>query len=131
MQVRYAYISQKGYHPSKVNWVCQDECVVLPNYLGRGDNLFMGVFDGHGIVGEGDLAARKAKEMLPRSLEEAMRTTGKGLEQGKTKAAICNLYVLMMSVLTFFLAPACRLEPRTTLFCVRVAGSVPKHSCLD
>mmetsp|Transcript_29397 Transcript_29397/g.56444 ORF Transcript_29397/g.56444 Transcript_29397/m.56444 type:complete len:390 (-) Transcript_29397:387-1556(-) len=75
-QVRYAYISQKGYHPSKVNWICQDDCVVIPNYAGRGDNLFMGVFDGHGIVGEGDLAARKAKETMPNALQEAMNTTG-------------------------------------------------------
>lgn len=50
--------------------------MVIPNYAGRGDNLFMGVFDGHGIVGEGDLAARKAKETMPNALQEAMNTTG-------------------------------------------------------
>ena len=50
----------------------QDECVVLTNYTGRPDHLFMGVFDGHGIVGEGDLAARKAQELLPKVLEGAL-----------------------------------------------------------
>lgn len=52
--------------------ISQDECVVLTNYTGRPDHLFMGVFDGHGIVGEGDLAARKAQELLPKVLEGAL-----------------------------------------------------------
>jgi len=80
--VRYAYICQKGYHPSKLNWICQDDCQVIEGYRGKDEQVLIGVYDGHGIVGEGDLAAKKAKSYLPIRLGEAMDSTG-----GKVKAS--------------------------------------------
>jgi hypothetical protein len=44
-------------------WTCQDQCVVQERF-GEGtdvDQLYIGVFDGHGKPGEGDLSSLMCK----------------------------------------------------------------------
>lgn len=78
MKVRYAYLCQKGYYPSRPDWQCQDQCHVIEKFDKNTDKLFMGVFDGHGRVGEGDLASKRTKEILPLKLLEFFKYRASG-----------------------------------------------------
>ncbi len=47
VKARIGYVCQEGYYPGQEH-VNQDACCVVPNFEGRGDEIFLGVFDGHG-----------------------------------------------------------------------------------
>ncbi|KAK3285260.1 hypothetical protein CYMTET_7123 [Cymbomonas tetramitiformis] len=65
LKLKYAYICQQGHYPDKPNYVCQDQCTVIDRFEDLEDQAFMGVFDGHGQVGAGDLISKLAKEKIP------------------------------------------------------------------
>ena len=47
VKARIGYVCQEGYYPGQEH-VNQDACCVVPNFEGNGDEIFLGVFDGHG-----------------------------------------------------------------------------------
>lgn len=74
--LRYGYVVQQGYYPDKPGYICQDQAVVIENFEDNPDQIFFGVFDGHGKVGCGDVVAQKTKDYLPKKLLQ-MRASGK------------------------------------------------------
>lgn len=49
--IRYAYVSQRGYYPDAPHKVNQDAYYVETCFNGDSEQLFFGVFDGHGEFG--------------------------------------------------------------------------------
>lgn len=49
--LRYAYVSQRGYYPDSPDKANQDSYCVHPFFAGDPEQLFFGVFDGHGEFG--------------------------------------------------------------------------------
>jgi len=64
-QISYAYMSQRGFYPEHLSKANQDECCAREAFRGRADEVFFGVFDGHGE--EGANCARFARKTLPES----------------------------------------------------------------
>lgn len=50
--LRYAYLSQRGYYPEDLYKANQDAFKVIPKFNGFKDQIFLGVFDGHGVDGD-------------------------------------------------------------------------------
>uniref|UniRef100_A0A7S2DG28 protein-serine/threonine phosphatase n=1 Tax=Haptolina brevifila TaxID=156173 RepID=A0A7S2DG28_9EUKA len=54
--LRYAYMSQRGYYPEDLYKANQDSFKIIRNFDGKdpkeADQIFMGVFDGHGVDGD-------------------------------------------------------------------------------
>lgn len=75
-KMRYGYVCQQGYYPDKPGYVCQDYCTVIEKFENNPNQLFFGVFDGHGKVGCGDVVAKKTKDYLPKKILQ-MRASGK------------------------------------------------------
>ena len=57
VKLRYGYICQEGFYPDKEH-VNQDTCRVVERYEGQDDQLWVGVFDGHGEDSEVSAASR-------------------------------------------------------------------------
>lgn len=51
VQIRYAWVSQRGYYPDALDKANQDSLTVKLNVGGSADTAFFGVFDGHGTSG--------------------------------------------------------------------------------
>eukprot|EP00959_Pyramimonas_sp_CCMP1952_P446650 9352261-Pyramimonas_sp.AAC.2 len=82
--IHYAYLSQQGYNPSRPDWVNQDDCIVIEHFESEPDQLFVGVFDGHGALGTGDHAAQAVSGLLPQALK--MVREQHGFRQAKQDA---------------------------------------------
>jgi len=50
--LRYAYLSQRGYYPEDLYKANQDAFKVVPKFNGNKNEIFFGVFDGHGVDGD-------------------------------------------------------------------------------
>ena len=50
--LRYAYLSQRGYYPEDLYKANQDAFKVIPKFDGKKEQIFFGVFDGHGVDGD-------------------------------------------------------------------------------
>jgi len=75
LKVHYGYVCQRGYYPQYGDaWTCQDQCVVKERFGegAYGDQLYIGVFDGHGKPGEGDVSSLMCKEQMHKKLAEEM-----------------------------------------------------------
>lgn len=51
VQIRYAWVSQRGYYPDSLDKANQDALMVKLNVGGSTESAFFGVFDGHGTSG--------------------------------------------------------------------------------
>jgi len=82
--LRYAYLSQRGYYPEDLYKANQDAFKVIPRFAGEADQIFFGVFDGHGVDGdscsyfvrdniEAELKLQMAK--YPEDFEKAYKET--------------------------------------------------------
>jgi len=85
--MRYAYVCQQGFYPDKPGYICQDQCTVIEEFEGNKNQIFMGVFDGHGKIGCGDVAAQKTKDYLPRKILQ-LRASGKYQKFGPPEDAL-------------------------------------------
>lgn len=81
--IRYAYVSQRGYYPDALNKANQDSFVVTPQFFDDPDSLFVGVFDGHGTYG--DLCSLFVADRLPPALAKAAAVAGGGGVEGWRK----------------------------------------------
>ena len=61
--IRYAFVSQRGFYPDTPNKLNQDQFTALPAFGGDPDRAFFGVFDGHGEFGTE--AAQFARDRVP------------------------------------------------------------------
>jgi hypothetical protein len=66
--LRYAAVSQRGYYPEDLYKANQDRFVVCPNFNKKEDQILLGVFDGHGVEGDG------ASEFCKRNIEKELTT---------------------------------------------------------
>ncbi|BDA47891.1 Protein phosphatase 2C and cyclic nucleotide-binding/kinase domain-containing protein [Coccomyxa sp. Obi] len=64
--LRYAFVSQRGYYPEALDKENQDAVCVYRRYGGDSEQLFFGVFDGHGQ--QGTSCAQFAKDTVPQLL---------------------------------------------------------------
>ena len=48
--LRYAYVVQQWFYPDKPGYICQDQAVVVEKFEDNPNQIFFGVFDGHGKV---------------------------------------------------------------------------------
>jgi serine/threonine protein phosphatase PrpC len=51
VQVKYAYVTQRGYYPDTPDKANQDTFIVRKDVGGDPEAIFFGVFDGHGTAG--------------------------------------------------------------------------------
>ena len=58
--IRYAYVSQRGYYPDALSKENQDCYTAMPRLENLEDHAFFGVYDGHGK--EGHLCARYVRD---------------------------------------------------------------------
>ena len=68
--LRYAYLSQRGYYPEDLYKANQDAFKVIPAFNGDPNNMFMGVFDGHGS--DGDACSYFVRDNIEANLKRAM-----------------------------------------------------------
>ncbi|GMI14222.1 hypothetical protein TrVE_jg1126 [Triparma verrucosa] len=91
--IRYAYVSQKGYYPNALNKPNQDSFCAIPKFCKSDSCSLFGVFDGHGSFG--DTCSIFAKNKLPYWLQEMVKTkqqeTGRGIHD-LTKAELEEVY---------------------------------------
>ena len=72
--IRYAYVSQRGYYPDAPDKANQDNFAVTPKFCGDVNSLFAGVFDGHGTYG--DLCSQFVADYLPRTFAQIAGKAG-------------------------------------------------------
>ena len=68
--LRYAYLSQRGYYPEDLYKANQDAFKVIPSFNGDSNNMFLGVFDGHGS--DGDACSYFVRDNIEANLKRAM-----------------------------------------------------------
>jgi len=68
--LRYAYLSQRGYYPEDLYKANQDAFKVIPAFNGDPNNMFLGVFDGHGS--DGDACSYFVRDNIEANLKRAM-----------------------------------------------------------
>ena len=49
IQLRYAYLCQRGYYPEDLYKANQDAFKVVPKFNNDQEQILFGVFDGHGV----------------------------------------------------------------------------------
>ena len=64
--IRYAFVSQRGLYPDSPDKPNQDALAVHPHFAGDPEQLFVGVFDGHGEAGTA--CAQFARDRVPEAL---------------------------------------------------------------
>jgi serine/threonine protein phosphatase PrpC/CRP-like cAMP-binding protein len=68
LQIRFAYLSQRGYYPDDPNKANQDSYSVSHNFAEQASDSFFAVYDGHGK--DGDLCSQFARDHLPTLVEK-------------------------------------------------------------
>ena len=76
--IKYCYISMRGYHPNAMGKANQDSYVICESLLGDRNSHFFGIFDGHGEYG--DSCSHFAATTVPSQLIDELN------KQGGTKA---------------------------------------------
>lgn len=74
VDIKYCYVSQRGYYPNTTNKANQDSYLVLENLLGDTSTHVFGVFDGHGDAG--DHCSYFAADVFPKCLAREMKEAG-------------------------------------------------------
>lgn len=74
MNLRYVYVSQRGFYPSDPHKANQDSYVICESLLGDHSCNMFGIFDGHGTYG--DLCSFFAADEMPKNLVKAVNKNG-------------------------------------------------------
>lgn len=127
LTIRYAYISQKGYYPTKPDHWNQDTCCVLEKFDRGSDHpkMFAGVFDGHGRFYEGQLCSKRTKETLPLKLLEAMK------QKRTLKSAFVSAFEATNRSLIRELGPKSNESGSSALAMVLTESNVTVSNCGD
>jgi serine/threonine protein phosphatase PrpC len=78
IEMKYAYVSQRGYYPHALGKANQDSYTICESMLGDPNCHFFGIFDGHGE--HGDHCSYYCAEKTPYFLQQAL------MEKGGTNA---------------------------------------------
>lgn len=74
IELKYAYVSQRGYYPHALGKANQDSYTICESMLGDDNCHFFGIFDGHGE--HGDHCSYYCAEKVPHFLQQAMIDKG-------------------------------------------------------
>jgi len=74
MDLKYVYVSQRGFYPSDPSKANQDSYVICESLLGDHSCNMFGIFDGHGTYG--DLCAYYAADEMPKNLVKQLNKSG-------------------------------------------------------
>lgn len=66
--LKYAYVSFRGYYPEALYKPSQDTACAISNFAGDPEQIFFGVFDGHGT--SGTECSQFAKEQVPAAMQK-------------------------------------------------------------
>ena len=72
--MKYVYVSQRGFYPNDPTKANQDSYLVCESLLGDNSCNMFGIFDGHGTYG--DLCAYYAADEMPKNLVKVMNKHG-------------------------------------------------------
>jgi serine/threonine protein phosphatase PrpC/CRP-like cAMP-binding protein len=72
--LKYCYVSQRGYYPNALSKANQDSYVICEQFLHDKNSHFFGIFDGHGEFG--DFCSFYAADMVPKYLEKELSSRG-------------------------------------------------------
>ena len=74
MDLKFVYVSQRGFYPSDPGKANQDSYVICESFLGDHNCNLFGIFDGHGTYG--DLCAYHAADEVPKNLAKQINKNG-------------------------------------------------------
>ena len=84
--LRYAYLSQRGYYPEDLYKANQDAFKVVPKFNGRKDQIFFGVFDGHGV--DGDSCSYFVRDNIEAELKRQLKNYPEDFEKAYKEAFV-------------------------------------------
>lgn len=122
--LRYAYLSQRGYYPEDLYKANQDAFKVIPQFNGRKDQIFFGVFDGHGV--DGDSCSYFVRDNIEGELKQQLKNHPDDFEKAYKEAFVGvnnRMHEQVPSLLLLFSARArlARLKRRRGLACHALA----------
>ena len=74
VDIKYCYVSQRGYYPNALNKANQDSYLVMEDLLGDKGSFVFGIFDGHGD--QGDYCSHFAAENFATCLAKELADNG-------------------------------------------------------
>jgi serine/threonine protein phosphatase PrpC len=91
--MKYVYVSQRGYYPNSLGKANQDSYLICESFLGDPNTHLFGIFDGHGECG--DLCSHFAADMFPSYLEKELKANGgvTALEGPKMESILTKAFV--------------------------------------
>ena len=84
--LRYAYLSQRGYYPEDLYKANQDAFKVIEKFDGKDEQLFLGVFDGHGV--DGDSCSYYVRDNIEAELKKQMQKYPDDFEKAYKEAFV-------------------------------------------
>ena len=84
--LRYAYLSQRGYYPEDLYKANQDAFKVVANFNNDKDQIFFGVFDGHGV--DGDSCSYFVRDNIEQELKRQMQKYPEDFEKAYKESFI-------------------------------------------
>mmetsp|Transcript_17789 Transcript_17789/g.45577 ORF Transcript_17789/g.45577 Transcript_17789/m.45577 type:complete len:1043 (-) Transcript_17789:686-3814(-) len=84
--LRYAYLSQRGYYPEDLYKANQDAFKVIETFDGKPEQLFLGVFDGHGV--DGDSCSYFVRDNIEAELKKQMKIYPDDFEKAYKEAFV-------------------------------------------
>ncbi|EIE18302.1 protein serine/threonine phosphatase 2C, partial [Coccomyxa subellipsoidea C-169] len=114
LALRYAFVSQRGFYPEDLHKENQDAVCVYRRYGGDPNQLFFGVFDGHGQ--QGTSCAQFAKDQVPAMLLSNAHFSTDPVRAFRETMAECNEQLHASSIedgLSGTTAIACLVRGRT------------------
>lgn len=84
--LRYAFLSQRGYYPEDLYKANQDAFKVIQQFDGKPEQIFFGVFDGHGA--EGDSCSYFVRDNIEAELKLQMRKHPNDFEKAYKEAFV-------------------------------------------
>ena len=84
--LRYAACSQRGYYPEDLYKANQDAFKVVPKFNGRKDQIFFGVFDGHGV--DGDSCSYFVRDNIEAELKRQLKNYPDDFEKAYKEAFV-------------------------------------------
>ena len=92
--LRYSCLSQRGYYPESPKKANQDSFKIIPNFDDCADQIYFGVYDGHGT--DGDKCSRYVRDQVEAELKRQMAK-----HPNDFKMAYCDTYLRINNMMRF------------------------------
>ncbi|CAL5228982.1 g12217 [Coccomyxa viridis] len=96
LSLRYAFVSQRGYYPEALQKANQDAVCAYRRFAGDPEQMFFGVFDGHGQ--HGTSCAQFAKDKVPSNLLASPHFATNPVEAFRSAMTLCNNQLHLSSI---------------------------------